>query len=412
MCCIDDIGTNERKARIGGDRLQRIEVAGIGQLIDDDERNEGVWPMISRTNASREAGSAGHETDWEYLASQSDLGGRGADRSADGNISVSFDPDAMQELDVSLHDPISIDVPKTTVGKALEAIAAELKMAVIVENGQIVLTSTAEHREDLRPISYSVKDLTGSHVEAAADLAALLQRLVAPESWRPNGGRGTVEIAPEALKITQTGHVHYQVLVFCEKLRVARGLPTKSQLARSDPQRFALATRTERAKEVLERVTSIDVSVPAPLGSILDRLKPPAGPEIFIDRPALAAGEVSESKPVKFRADKLPLGEALGKLLDPLELTWRAVDADTLQVTTCKAAAARMELEFYPVGRLLAGQPAAAWIERITKLPGAKWAEGGGGGAVYFDPTCQCLIVLQSPPVQRAIAALLKEKAK
>ena len=49
-----------------------------------------------------------------------------------------------------------------------------------------------------------------------------------------------------------------------------------------------------------------------------------------------------------------------------------------LQVTTQKAVAARMEMEFYPVGKLLAGQPPAALIERIkTGLPGAAWGEGG-----------------------------------
>ena len=149
--------------------------------------------------------------------------------SAMSTLPVSFDPDAMEELGVSLHDPISIDVAKTTVGKTLEAIAAKRNMAPVVENGQILLTSTAEHREGLRPIRYTVADLTGGDAQAAADLAALVQRLVVPESWQASGGRGTVEVTPDVLRITQTGHVHYQIIVFCEKLRVARGLPTKSR---------------------------------------------------------------------------------------------------------------------------------------------------------------------------------------
>ena len=101
------------------------------------------------------------------------------------------------------------------------------------------------------------------------------------------------------------------------------------------------------------------------------------------------------------------------QLLDPLGLAWRAVDANTLQITTQKALAARMELEFYPVGQLLAGQPPAALIERIkTELRGAVWGDGGAGGVLYFDPPSKCLIVLQSQPVQVAIEALLADKAK
>ena len=316
--------------------------------------------------------------------------------SAMSNLPVSFDPDAMEELGVSLHDPISIEVAKATVGKALEEIAAKRNLASVVENGQILLTSTADHRESLRPVRFAVKDLTGDELHAAADLAALVQRLVVPESWQQSGGHGTVEVTPDVLRITQTGHVDYQIIVFCEKLRVARGLPTKSRL---DPKKFVLATRTVRAKAILGQIVSVNAGVPASLASILEQFKQPG--EIFIDRPALAA----------IRADKLPLGEALRQLLEPLGLAWRAVDSNTLQITTQKAIAARMELEFYPVGKLLAGQPPAALIERIkTVLPGATWGEGGG--AIYFDPPSQCLIVLQSQPVQRALEALLAEKVK
>ena len=123
-----------------------------------------------------------------------------------GNLPVSFDPDAMQELGVSLHNVISLDeTAKTTAGKALEAIAASRGMTTLLENGQIVLTSPAEHREILRQIRYTLSDLTGGDAKAAADLAALVQALVAPESWRSGGGQGALEATPDALLITQTG---------------------------------------------------------------------------------------------------------------------------------------------------------------------------------------------------------------
>ena len=312
----------------------------------------------------------------------------------------------MEELGVSLHDLISIDAPKTTVGKALKAIAARRNMTPVVENGQVVLTSTADHRESLRQISFNVSDLTGGRAQAAADLAALVKRLIVPESWLGSGGRGTIEVAPDALRITQTGRVDAQIIVFCEKLRVARGLPTKSH--------FVLTTRTTRAKAVLGRMTTMNVSPPSPLSSIIEQFKQPAGTEILIDRPSLAAAGVSENTAVKFKADNLPQGEALGKLLGPLGLAWRAVNANTLQVTTQKAIDARMELEFYPVGKrpgvpgAPAGQPPAALIDRIkTELHGARWGEGGGGGTICFDLPSQCLIVLQSQPVQMALEAWL-----
>jgi hypothetical protein len=329
--------------------------------------------------------------------------------SAMSALPVSFDPDAMQELGVSLNDLVSIEVVDTTAAKTLKAIAAKRNMTPVVENGQVLLTSPAEHRERLQTLSVAVSDLTGGSPQAAADLAARLQRLVAPESWQAAGGRGTVVASPEALQIAQTARVHYQIVVFCEKLRVARGLKGP------DPKKFALTTRTALAKAVLNQVVSMNVTAPASLASVLERFEQSAGCRILIDRPALAASGISEDNVGKFKADKLPLGEALGKLLEPLGLAWRAVDAGTLQVTTQKAVAARMELEFYPVGRrpgvaaAPAGQPPTALIEQIkAQFPGAAW--GAGGGVIDYDPPSQCLLVLQSQPLQRAIEAWLAEK--
>ena len=91
------------------------------------------------------------------------------------------------------------------------------------------------------------------------ELAGLVQKLVAPDSWQPNGGRGAVRTDAGRLVVMQTGAVHDQVLAFCEKLRTARGKPTRSRL---DPGRFALATRWDRAKAMLETRGDAPTSAP------------------------------------------------------------------------------------------------------------------------------------------------------
>ena len=185
-------------------------------------------------------------------------------------------------------------------------------------------------------------------------------------------------------------------------------MPPKSHI---EPKNLVLTTRTARARSFLARVENLNVVVPTPLSGIIGLFKRPAGTEILIDRPALAAEGISESTTTKFRAENQPLGEALEKLLEPV-MAWRAVDEVTLQVTTRKELAAQMELEFYPVGKQLAGQPPAILIERIkTGLPDVTW-DDAGGGKISFDVASQCLIVLQSQPVQRAIEQLLTPTTK
>jgi serine/threonine protein kinase len=86
-------------------------------------------------------------------------------------------------------------------------------------------------------------------------------------------------------------------------------------------------------------------------------------------------------------------------------LRYRAIDANTLQVTTRKAANARLELEFYPAADLLAGnRPARAVVGQIkSRLAASTWGEVGGPGVLHLDGPSGCLIVLQSQPVQAAI---------
>ena len=50
-----------------------------------------------------------------------------------------------------------------------------------------------EYRETLRKVRYTVSDLTGDDKAAAAELAALVRKLVAPESWQGRQRPGTIE---------------------------------------------------------------------------------------------------------------------------------------------------------------------------------------------------------------------------
>ncbi len=262
--------------------------------------------------------------------------------------------------------------------------------------------------------------MTGDNQAAVAELAALVQRFVAPDSWRSVGGRGS--IAPEGgtLKVTQTREVHWQVLVFCEKLRNARKKPLRS---RDRPELFTLATRTSQARAMLDRPVSANFHEPAPLAKILDFLAKVTDSEILIDHAALAAAETSDGVETSLTVERRPLGAVLHDLLRPLGLAYRAVGPYAIQVTSAEAAEERLELEFYPVGGWLAkkdsplalgegpGVRAAKLIERLkTAVAPATWSDTGGSGEVYFDTPSQCLIVLQSQPVQAAIERQLAAK--
>jgi hypothetical protein len=206
--------------------------------------------------------------------------------------------------------------------------------------------------------------------------------------------------------VVQSADVHRQVLVFCEKLRNARHQPLRSH---EEPEHFALATRWDQARGMLDRPVTANFHQPAALAKILAFLAEATGTDLLVDRAALATAETSDRVEATVTAKQRALGPVLADLLRPLGLVYRVVGPAAIQVTTPEAAAERLEIEFYPVAAWLAkGTSGPHLAERLkARIAATTWSDVGGSGEVYFDSPSRCLIVLQSQPAQLAIEALL-----
>ncbi|NLF07721.1 MAG: hypothetical protein GX594_07045 [Pirellulaceae bacterium] len=324
---------------------------------------------------------------------------------------ITLDAEALVRLGISPREPVTIRLDSTTYGDALQAIAAKQGLGVVVDVAGAIVTDADEQRDATRKVRYSVSDLTGGDPEALEHLATLIKHLIEPLSWRENGGEGAVESDGEALSVVQTGDVHRQLLVFCEKLRTARRLPLRS---REDPDLFSLKTRADRARKMLDRPVTANFRVPATLDHILAYLSEQSGVAIVVDRAALDREETSSQVEASLTASNLPLGEALAELLEPLGLAARVVGRELIQVTTKEAAAERLELEFHPIDRWLKrGIPVERLAEQLkARVEPLTWNDVGGDAEIYFDAVSECLIVLQSQPAQSKIQWLLASPPK
>ncbi len=321
-------------------------------------------------------------------------------------LPITLDADAMQLQGVSPRDPVSVSLKNSTVEKLLDEIASCRGMAAEIDKGQILVTASAEQAETLRTIPYTIADLCENGT-SAADLAELLQKFIAPDSWRPRGGQGSIKVEHGTLKIAQNGAVHREIVIFCEKLRLARGLSPRSKL---DPSRFQLASAYAQAKPLLDKPVSANFHEPTTLAQILDNFGSRAGVEILIDRQALAAAGMSDKMEISYSVAKKPLETALDGLLRPLALGYRAIDSHTLQVATQKELERRLEWEIYPVGKLLRAGFTGRDLVAQTKLSVApsSWTSHG---QISYDPPAKALLVSQSPAVQAALSRYLAEKA-
>ena len=187
---------------------------------------------------------------------------------------------------------------------------------------------------------------------------------------------------------------------------------TSLRAARNKPPAAVLASRLELARPALRRPVTANFPAPTPLAVILRYLQKEADVDIFLDLPTLRVAGLADDLKATLSVQEKPLAAALAKLLAPLGLGFRVVDARTFQVSTRKAVDARLELEFYPVGGLISkGQSSSELIERIKSraAPGT-WSDAGGAGLIHFDPPSACLIVLQSQPAQGEVQSVLAEK--
>ena len=321
--------------------------------------------------------------------------------SAMSAVPIAFDAEALEEFGAAPGEAVSLDVPATTLGGVLDDLAKTQGLIVLREDGCLLITSPAEHRTKLKSWEHSVADLAG-----AMDMQGLVERFVMPETWLKQGGPGSLKFDAGVLRAEQTEAVWQRAVFFLEKLRAARNRPLQTKI---DPEQLTLRSRAQRGRAMLLRTVTANFRDRAPLTEIASYLEDATQTHILIDWPALTAAGFNLKTKATLAVEKQPLARSLNEMLQPLRLTFRVLDADTLEITTPKALAARLDVEFYPVGNLLTrGESAIELIARVKReVYPSSWADARGPGTLYFDPASQCLIVLQTQTAQMAIERLL-----
>lgn len=321
-------------------------------------------------------------------------------------LEITLDLDALAEAGVTPDLKLTVHLTNTTVGEALKEGLAELGLAYTVDAGSLVVSSPRRIGGKLRMVRYRVGDLTGGDRASLESFAEMVRALVEPATWTEAGGTGAIELAGDALMVRQCDAAHYDLLVLCEKLRVARGGKPASA---GDASRFDLTSRSEQARPALEATLRTgNFREGTPLVKIVEFLQDHARVNITVDWQALAGAGISREVTGMLAVEAVSCGEALDQLLAPLELDYLVVGPRTLQITSRQAAATQQDLEFYPVGDLLDESTTPdALLARLTEgLPPS--ATGDGQQVVArFDKESACVLFLAPQAVQREVEGRL-----
>lgn len=319
-------------------------------------------------------------------------------------LPITLDPTALPAIKTSPEARVKVQLKATTVGDVLTAALKPLNLTHIASDTQVVVLPVASTKTELREIKHDVSDLA-SNVAEATVLAEIIHAVIEPDSWDDARGAGTLTVEGTNIVCSQTPEVHFAIVVLCEKLRLARKLPTRSAYPANV---LTLAPRAIAADPVLDTPLTINFVPPTRLGRVVDYLKKTTGLRVLIDWRALLEAGWSPEAEVKVGVADQPLRAFLDRLTRRMEIAWRVIDASTVQLTTPAALLAQPDVEVYPV----VTADRAALLARLQKDLGSDLFAPGGAGALRYDSKGQALIARLPQPSQKKLIELLAKMAE
>lgn len=322
-------------------------------------------------------------------------------------IPISLDPDALALVGVTPRSPINLEAADATVDQLLNAALGPSRLSYVTMGQQLLVTRAPLPGGGLRTVSHNVADLVASDPRQLTQLAELIAEMVEPESWDVRGGAGVIREEFPALVIQQQETILLRAIVFCERLRAARGLPPQSKF---DPRLFSLEPRHAAAARQLAQPVTLNIPQPTALTRILDRLGDLSGLDILIDWQALGSLGWTPDTETTLVVNDRPIGDVLTELLQPMELAYRALDARGVQITSPAAAEARWDIEFYPAPAVQPGETSEAMLARLrNELAGADSATLNG--VLAIDAPSKYLIAALPQDQQQKLVSLLHPPA-
>jgi len=324
-------------------------------------------------------------------------------------VGITLDPLALEQVGISAEATVSVNARDAPLQSILHEALAQRRLDIAELGGQ--LRVVLPKADEPHTIDYDVKDLA-----AGADAAAvgqLIEHFVAPATWKSAGGKGTLQTNGTTLHIEQSDAVRRQVVVFCERLRLARGLAIQSKypaalLSVESPYHHLSAKLNEHTTFTFLPWTRLD--------DVARNWQELSGIRVVVDWGALAEAELGPSSPVTCSVLDRSWQESLDGVLEPLGLSWWAVVGGTIQITSVAALERIQRVEFYQVPAKLLTTFASnqALVDSLQK----ELAEASGKlvkplqAHIEVDGPSGRLIVLATPTAHRHLSQRLAADSK
>ncbi|WP_442484859.1 hypothetical protein [Aeoliella sp. SH292] len=255
-------------------------------------------------------------------------------------VPVTVDPEALKMAGVDVARGISVESQNSTVRELAAKVAATVRLQVVPTPDGLALVKTGADKWR-NEVKYDVDDLASDAVATQA-LADLVRQVVAPASW--DDRRAKMRVENTSFFTSQETAVHYDTLIFLERLRLARGLPARSKYPAAA---LAVEPRLASLGDRLKRPMTFAFVDWTPLGEVFDYWQQTGRVTILTDWQQLADQDLRPLATMAGSVDNLGFAAAMDASLTPLGLAWVPVDGNTIEITTRDTADATRWVEFY-----------------------------------------------------------------
>jgi hypothetical protein len=174
----------------------------------------------------------------------------------------------------------------------------------------------------------------------------MVERFIEPDSWSAAGGAGDLAVKGTSFEFNNQENAVIGLILFCERLRIARGLPIKS---RYPAERLSVESSYSRIAAKLERPTTFTFVPWTRLADVFRDWQEASGVTMLVDWSELAEVELDPASPISCSVVNRTWRESLDGVLAQLGLDWWAVDGETIQITCRDKLTNMRRLEFHSV---------------------------------------------------------------
>ncbi len=314
---------------------------------------------------------------------------------------LQIDPEALAAVGATLESEVSFSGEETTLGQVVQQTLAPIGLG-LGRRGDVLVIGLP----DAEVPNERMHDASGlsSFVAAHPDLLVeVIRSMVDPPSWAEGNGT-SIALEGTQLKVVQRPATHVRIERFLAQW--------KGFVDGDDATIAATEAQAALARERLTTRVSIEHLQEVPLVQLAREFSALAGIDILVDWVTLGEEGWSGDTALSCNVEDLPLGLALDETLRPAGLTFRIVDARTLQITTRSALLDRPETRFHDVRALVAAGVTPDDLAERLPLVFAAVGVQDPTRRFFYDPDAGLLIAALPQPQQRALVKFIEAWAK